>query len=145
MPRSHARASRRGIGETLSYAPALAVEDLADLVRGARGVVLPVLSEAAGLPVVEAIAAGTPVVASAVGPLPELVGAAGLLVEPRDAARLAVALATIWSDDRVHDGIALMARERAETDRRTWADVARETRVIYAAVGVEPGRGATGA
>ena len=68
--------------------------------------VLPVLSEAAGLPVVEAIAAGTPVVASAVGPLPELVGAAGLLVEPRDAARLAVALATIWSDDRVHDGIA---------------------------------------
>ena len=53
-------ASRRGIGEALSYAPALAVEDLADLVRGARGVVLPVLSEAAGLPVVEAIAAGTP-------------------------------------------------------------------------------------
>ena len=40
----------------------------------ARAAILPVLSEAAGLPIVEAIASGTPVVASAVGALPELVG-----------------------------------------------------------------------
>ena len=80
--------------------------DLAGLVRGARAVILPVVSEAAGLPAIEALACGTPVVASAVGPLPELVGAAGLLVEPRDPDRLAVALATIWADDAVHARIA---------------------------------------
>ena len=69
--------------------------------------------------------AGRPVVASAVGPLPELVGPAGLLVEPRDADRLAVALATIWADDDVHDGIADVARERAGDET---ADLGRRGR-----------------
>ncbi len=108
-------AARYGIGEALTYAPGLEVADLAGLVRGARGVILPVVSEAAGLPVIEALASGTPVVASSVGPLPELVGPAGLLVEPRDPDRLAVALATMWADDGVHARIAAVARERAVT------------------------------
>jgi glycosyltransferase involved in cell wall biosynthesis len=105
-------------------------------VRSARAAILPVLSEAAGLPVVEALASGTPVVASAVGALPELVGRAGLLVEPRDPERLATAIATIWADDTVHGRIAAAARESARGRRRTWADVASETRAIYAEVGV---------
>jgi glycosyltransferase involved in cell wall biosynthesis len=103
---------------------------------------LPVVSEATGLSATEALAAGTPVVASAVGALPEIVGAAGILVEPRDPARLAQALATTWADDRVHERLAVEARERAFRDRRTWADVARETRAVYAAAGV-PGGTAT--
>lgn len=129
-------AAHKGIGEALAYAPGLQVAELAGLVRGARAAILPVVSEAAAFPVIEALACGTPVVASAVGPLPELVGPAGLLVEPRDADRLAVALATIWADDGVRDQLAVIARERATTDLRTWADVARETRDIYAEVGV---------
>ncbi len=128
-------AARKGIGESIAYAPSLPVADLAGLVRGARAAILPVVSEAAGLPVIEALASGTPVIASSVGPLPELVGPAGLLVEPRDPTRLAVALATMWADDGVHDRVAAAARERAQTDRRTWADVADETRAVYAAVG----------
>jgi glycosyltransferase involved in cell wall biosynthesis len=128
-------AARKGIGASFAYAPGLSVDDLAGLVRGARAAILPVLSEAAGLPAIEALACGTPVVASAVGPLPGLIGAAGLLVEPRDPDRLAVALATIWADDVVHAGIAGLARDRAEREPRTWADVARETRAIYADVG----------
>ncbi len=129
-------AARKGIGEALAYAPGLAVADLAGLIRGARGAILPVVSEAAGLPVIEALACGIPVVASAVGPLPELVGPAGLLVEPRDPERLAVALAAIWADDGVYGRVASIAGQRAEADPRTWADVARETRAIYAEVGI---------
>jgi len=87
-----------------------------------------------GLPAIEALASGTPVVASAVGALPEVVGAAGILVEPRDAERLASGLATAWADDRVHERLKMAAVDRAETDDRTWAEVARETRTIYAAV-----------
>ncbi len=128
-------AARKGIGESLAYAPGLPVADLSGLVRGARAAILPVVSEAAGLPVIEAIASGIPVIASSVGPLPELVGPAGLLVEARDPKRLAVALATLWVDDDVHDRVAAAARERAETDTQTWAEVARATRAIYAAVG----------
>jgi len=132
-------AARRSIGEALAYAPGLPDEDLAALMRGARATILPVLSEAVGLPVIEALAAGTPVVASAVGPLPELVGRAGLLVEPRDPGRLAVAIATIWSDDTVHSGLAAAAGERAKP-ARTWADVAAETRAVYAEVGIRARR-----
>lgn len=128
-------ATRRRVGETIAYAPAIASDELAGLIRGARAVVVPSLSDATGLPAIEAIAVGTPVVATTVGPLPELVGGAGLLVEPRDRDRLAVALATIWSDDRVHDGVAAVARERSAWATRSWADVARETRAIYAEVG----------
>ena len=75
-------------------------------------------------------------VASAVGALSDLVGGAGILVEPRDPERLAVALRAVWTDDRVHERIAANALERATWQRRTWADVARETRAIYAEVGI---------
>jgi alpha-1,3-rhamnosyl/mannosyltransferase len=128
-------AARKGIGGALAYAPGLPPVELAGLVRGARAVVLPVISEASGLPVIEALASGTPVVASSIGPLPELIGPAGLLVEPRDADRLAVALATIWADDAVRDRIAATVRGLVEREPRTWADVARETRAVYAKVG----------
>jgi glycosyltransferase involved in cell wall biosynthesis len=125
-------AAREGVGETLAYAPHLDDERLASLVRGARVALLPVVSDSAGHAAIEAIACGTPVVASAVGALPEIVGAAGILVEPRDPARLAQALATAFVDDRVHGSLVEIARERAETEQRTWADVADETRAVYA-------------
>jgi glycosyltransferase involved in cell wall biosynthesis len=128
-------AARKGIGESLVYAPTLPTHELAGLVRGARAAISPVVSEAAGLPVIEALACGIPVVASAVGPLPELVGPAGLLVPPGDPDRLAVALATVWADDEVHGSIAGMALEAARRESRGWADVAEETRRVYAAVG----------
>lgn len=128
-------ATREGVGDALAYAPRLEVERLAALVRGARAALLPVVSEAAGMAAIEAIAAGTTVVASAVGALPELVGAAGILVEPRDPARLAVALRTAWVDDEVHARLAGLAQDRAASEGRTWDDVARETRAIYAEVG----------
>jgi hypothetical protein len=38
------------------------------------------------------------------------------------------------TDDAVHDRLAAAAMERATGDRRTWADVARETRLVYAEV-----------
>jgi glycosyltransferase involved in cell wall biosynthesis len=133
-------AARQGIGGSLIYAPSLSLEALAGLVRASRAVILPVLSESAGLPIIEAVASGTPVVASAVGALPELVGPTGLLVEPGDADRLAVALAAIWADDTVHGRVAGAARERAKGkgNARTWADVAAATRSIYAEVGIRP-------
>ena len=53
-------AARQGVGERLAYAPALPDDRLAALVRGARAAILPVLSEAAGLAAIEALACGTP-------------------------------------------------------------------------------------
>jgi len=125
-------AAREDVGEALVYAPRLDDERLAALVRGARAALLPVVSDSAGLPAIEAIACGVPVIASTVGALPEIVGAAGILVEPRDPRRLASALEAAFLDDRLHATLAEAARERAAAEPRTWADVARETRAVYA-------------
>jgi glycosyltransferase involved in cell wall biosynthesis len=127
-------AAREGVGELLAYAPYASDERLAALVAGARAVVLPTLSDAAGLAAIEATAAGVPVIASAVGALPEIAARVGILVEPRDPARLAAAVATAWSDDAVHDRLAAAARARSVDAPRTWRDVARETRAVYASV-----------
>ena len=127
-------ASREGVSDALAYAPKLAPDRVAALVRGARAALLPSLSEAAGFAAIDAIATGTPVVASAVGALPELVGTAGILVGRGDSGRMAVALRTVWADERVHGRLAMIARDRAASERRTWADVAAETRRLYAEV-----------
>ena len=127
-------ASRVDVGDVLTYAPRLSDERLAALVRGARAAILPAVSDATGLPALESIACGTPVIGSAVGALPDVVGAAGILVPPREPERLASALATTWTDDRVHARLAAIARERAEDEQRTWADVAADTRRVYAEV-----------
>ncbi len=137
-------AARVDVGDALAYAPRLSPDRLAALVAGARAALLPVLSEVAGFAAIDALAAGTPVIASTVGALPELIAGTGILVEPRDPSRLAVALRTAWSDDDVHARIAEAARERAAADRRTWRDVAEETRRVYAEVAGASAPGVSG-
>jgi glycosyltransferase involved in cell wall biosynthesis len=114
----------------------MAPDRLAALVREARAVVMPALTDASGLPALDAVAAGVPVVATGVGSLPEAVGQAGILVEPRDPERLAEALRTAWADDRVRDRLVAATAERRSASPRTWANVALETRRVYADVGV---------
>lgn len=126
-------ASRAGIADCLAYAPRLPEPRLAALVAGARFLVQPVRSEASGLTALDALAAGIPVIASKVGALPEVVGAAGILVEPGDVARLATAMRAAWTDDDLHAGLVAAALDRAGR-ARTWADVAYETRAIWAEV-----------
>ncbi len=124
-------AVRAGVGEALVYAQALDEGRLAALVAGARFLVQSVRSDAAGTAAAEALAAGVPVVASAAGALPEIVGPAGILVEPGDARRLAVAVRAAWSDDALHARLRAAAHDRPSASR-TWADVARETRAVWA-------------
>ena len=131
-------AARLGAADALAYAPAMPPARLAGLVRGARAVVMPALTDAAGLPALDAIAAGVPVVAASVGALPEAVGRAGILVEPRDPERLAEAIQTAWADDRLRGQLVEAALEHPNA-RRTWANVADETRRVYADVGVRHG------
>jgi glycosyltransferase involved in cell wall biosynthesis len=128
-------AERQGVGDQIAYAPRLDDPTLAALVAGARAVLLPALTDAAGLAALDSLAAGTPVVASATGALSDVVGGAGFLVGPSDPPRLAAALRAAWSDDTVHRRLVAAARQGAVGHPRTWADVASETRRIYAEVG----------
>ena len=124
-------AARAGVAEAIVYAQGMPDDRLAALVAGSRMLILPVRSEASGLAALDALAAGVPVVASAAGVLPEVVGAAGILVDPGDPARLATAIRALWADDDLHRQLASAAFQRPAA-ARTWADVARETRAIWA-------------
>jgi glycosyltransferase involved in cell wall biosynthesis len=95
--------------------------------------VLPALSDATGLPALEALAVGIPVICSRVGPLPEIVGQAGIVVEPRRPEWLAAALRVVWEGGPVAARLKDLAEQRAAGPRRTWLDVAEETRRVYAA------------
>jgi glycosyltransferase involved in cell wall biosynthesis len=118
--------------------PPLDPADEALLLAGARALVHPALVEGSALPAIEALAAGIPVIASSVGALPEIVGKAGILVPPRDPRRLGAAISAAWSDDKLHARLARAAARNVQGAQgatglpRTWADVAAETREVYA-------------
>lgn len=108
-------------------------DDRAAIVAASEAFVYPCLSEATALPVLEALAVGVPVITSRAGALPESVGSAGIVVEPRDPNRLATAIEALWSGGSLAEQLRRQAHRRAESDTRTWSDVARETRQVYAA------------
>ncbi len=111
--------------------PPVPLIERAVLEAGAVGHVQVALSDATAVGALEALATGIPVIASRAGALPEAVGAAGIIVEPGEPARLANALVALWSEGTVAHQVRRAAR-RTAADRRTWADVCRETREAWA-------------
>jgi glycosyltransferase involved in cell wall biosynthesis len=81
--------------EQIDYVP---FGNLTRLIRGAKAVVFPSLSEGFGLPVIEAMALGTPVLTSKEGSLPEIAGAAALLVDAYDVDDIADGLRRLEDD-----------------------------------------------
>lgn len=128
-------AARAGVGEAFSYVPVVEPGELATIVAGARAALAPMRSDATGFAALDALAVGVPVVASAVDALPGIVGTAGILVEPRDVDRLATALTSIWTNESLHTRLARAAAASGVKDR-TWRDVARDVRRVYAEVGI---------
>jgi glycosyltransferase involved in cell wall biosynthesis len=127
-------AARSGAGEQVVVAPRLDTPDLAALIGGAEGFAYPALSEATGLGALEALSVGVPVICPRAGALPEIVTSAGIVVEPRDPARLTAAIEALWAGGQLAGQLHRQARRRADAVQRSWADVAREMRAIYAAV-----------
>jgi glycosyltransferase involved in cell wall biosynthesis len=130
LERAVERGGARAVTRVL---PELSRPDQAALVAGAQGFVYPALSESTGLPVLEALALGVPVISSRAGVLPEQVGGAGIIVEPRDPRRMASAIEALWAGGPLASQIRGAAERRARMDERSWRDVARETRTVYAA------------
>ena len=105
----------------------------AHIIAGAEAFVYPALSESTALPVLEALSLGVPIVTSRAGALPEVVGSAGIVVAPRDPSRLAAAIEAVWDGGALAEQLRRQARRRSASSTRTWSDVARETREVYAA------------
>ena len=129
--------ARSGAAGQIDVAPLISSSDRAALIGGSVGFVYPALSDATGGPLIEALSLGVPVITSRTGALPEQVGGAGIVVEPRDERRLAAALSALWETHTLAGQLTKTAQARAAKWTRSWADVARETRAVYAAVALE--------
>lgn len=133
-----AEAQRLGIADAVAWHGALAQEEVARVVAGARALVLPSLtdSESFGMSLVEAMACGTAVVGSRVGGIPSVVreGVDGLLVEPGDVEGLAEALTTLVDDPALAERLGAAGREAAES---TWAWEHRRHDTLVALAGAD--------
>jgi glycosyltransferase involved in cell wall biosynthesis len=83
------------IGELVNFEPYLAENQLQELYRGAKAVLIPSLMEGFGIPVLEAMASGTPVVSSHAASLPEVGGLAAAYFDPYDVDEMAATLSRI--------------------------------------------------
>jgi glycosyltransferase involved in cell wall biosynthesis len=101
-----------GLGDRVEFAGT--VRDPSTLVRDSDVFVLPSLSEALSIAILEASALGVPVVASRVGGIPEVIedGLTGLLVPPKEPAALAGAIVKVLSNREEARTLAAAAKAR---------------------------------
>ncbi len=97
---------------------------LGEILRSARGLVLPSLSEGFGMPPLEAMAAGVPVAAARCGALTEVCGDAALFFDPLSIDEMATALGSLLGDQELRDRCVRLGLERVKLF--SWDRTARE-------------------
>ena len=115
--------------------------DIPNLLRSATLFVLPSLSEALPLALLEGMRAGLPVIASRVGEIPAVLqfGKAGILVAPGDATDLARALSVVLTDPGRARALADHG-ERVAAEYYSIEQMADRYRDVYARAGMGPAR-----
>jgi glycosyltransferase involved in cell wall biosynthesis len=137
-----ARVGEMGLADRVEFLGSLAPEALAAEMAAAALVVLPSRQETAPLAVMEAMAAGRAVVATDVGGTRHLVrdGVTGRLVPPRNADRLASALAAFLRDPEGTRRAGEEGRLQA-TERFRVTAVVDKTLAVYRGLAAPNGRG----
>lgn len=83
-PQLQSEIDRLGLHKQIRFVGGVSDAQLADLYRGAAGLVFVSLYEGFGLPIIESMACGTPVLTSTATAMPEVAGDAAILVDPYD-------------------------------------------------------------
>jgi len=107
--------------------------DLPHLYRGALLFVYPSLYEGFGLPILEAMGCGVPVITSNTSSMPEVAGDAAVLVDPTKPETLALAMASVLTDEALREKLRQKGIARARGF--SWDAVARKTLEVYASLG----------
>jgi glycosyltransferase involved in cell wall biosynthesis len=109
--------------------PELGDEELAQLYRGAAGVLYASLQEGFGLPILEAMACGTPVLTSARSSMIEIAGGHAVLVDPESVEAVADGI-----DRLAAPPAQRLAAAAAHARRFTWRRTAEQTLAVYRAI-----------
>lgn len=131
-------AAELGVADRVTVLDAVGHDQLAELYRAARAVIVPSRTETFGLVALEAQACGTPVVAADVDGLRHAVGpGAGALVADHDPQAFAAALRPLLRDDAAH--AAARRAALAHAARYTWREALDRTVAAYADAAKGPG------
>jgi glycosyltransferase involved in cell wall biosynthesis len=95
----HAHAAAEGMLEHVTFLDYVPADDLPDLYRRARALVMPTFLGPTNIPPLEAFACGCPVAISGIYGMPEQLGDAALYFDPTSTADMAGVLERLWRDD----------------------------------------------
>jgi glycosyltransferase involved in cell wall biosynthesis len=110
---ARATVSGLGIGEHVLFLGYVPDQDMYELYRRARALVMPSFFGPTNIPQLEAFVAGCPVAASRVYAVPDQVGDAALLFDPNSVDEIADCMERLWTDDVLCATLAERGRERA--------------------------------
>ncbi len=126
----HRRQARElGLADRIVWAGPVTEAELVAWYRGARGVLIPSLSEGFGLPALEAMAAGVPVGASDVDGLAEVAGGAARLFDPVRIEGIAAAWDELDRDEALRR--ELVAAGSARCREFPWTRTVADTFALY--------------
>lgn len=117
-----------GVDGRMDWRPELSLDELIQLLRGARALLQPSLHEGFGIPVLEAMACGCPVIASNTPALLEVMAEAGLHAPMGDVASLAARIVQL-RDPILHQELCARGLERAADF--SWDKTAAATLEVY--------------
>lgn len=128
LPMLTERLQALGVGDWVEVLGYVADDQLPDLYRRARALLIPSLYEGFGLPIVEAFSQGTPVLTSNRGAMAEVAGDAALLVDPECTGAIATALNSLADDTNLARALRQRALERASVF--SWDAAASQTLAV---------------
>jgi len=114
-----------GVEPRVHFVGRVADQDMPELYRRARCLVMPTFFGPTNIPPLEAFALGCPVAVSGIYGMPEQVGDAALTFDPRSVAGIATALGRLWTDDALCARLRDKGLERA----RAWDQAAFNRRL----------------
>ena len=123
------KADRFGFGDRLVLLGSLSTEDQPAVYQSAELFLYPILEDASGLTVADALAAGVPVVASATAALREVAEGYAVLVDPLDRKQMANAIVCLMEDDERRAELSRLGVKRAADF--AWKSAAEKTLEAY--------------
>lgn len=121
-------AERLGIADQCRLLGFVPHDDLADLLRGAGGLLMPSRNEGFGLPILDAFACGVPVLTSNTSSMPEVAGDAAVYCDPHDGDSIARGIELLLDATRAAE---LVARGRARLGLFSWSRTAEAMCAVY--------------
>ena len=106
--------SELNVGSRVHFLGYVPDEDMAEIYRRARAMIMPTFLGPTNIPPLEAFALGCPVATSRIYGLPEQAGDAALLFNPHSIDEMADAMARLWSDDSLCKDLAEKGLKRTQ-------------------------------